>query len=165
MRRFSLLELMTSLAVLSILAAIALPQVYTMQLRARHAERPVNVEGIKDALLAYDVASDWDYISQTHTASAIPTVPLKQPQPWSTGTGDAWEYLDWRPDGDVYCSYGWHTRTDPELVVSVRCDVDGDGDRYWEIHHSHPQSIDPTWFVENGMHYCTSPFRMGGDCW
>ena len=51
---FSLVELMIVVAIIGILAAIAIPNFITMQLKAKRSELPGNVDGIKTAELSYD---------------------------------------------------------------------------------------------------------------
>ena len=61
---FTLVELMIVVAIIGILAAIAIPNFVAMQYRAKRAEVPANVDGIKTAEIAYDAAFD-KYIQQT----------------------------------------------------------------------------------------------------
>ena len=55
---FTLVELMIVVAIIGILAAIAIPNFVDMQYRAKRAEVPGNVDGIKTAQIAYDAAFD-----------------------------------------------------------------------------------------------------------
>ena len=55
---FTLVELMIVVAIIGILAAIAIPNFVDMQYRAKRAEVPSNVDGIKTAQIAYDAAFD-----------------------------------------------------------------------------------------------------------
>ena len=63
---FTLVELMIVVAIIGILAAIAIPNFVAMQYRAKRAEVPSNVDGIKTAQLAYDAAR----------AARVPLPPL-----------------------------------------------------------------------------------------
>ena len=55
---FTLVELMIVVAIIGILAAIAIPNFVEMQYRAKRAELPANVDGIKTAEMGYDAAFD-----------------------------------------------------------------------------------------------------------
>lgn len=171
MNRFSLLELMTVLAVASVLAALAMPQLFHAQRRAKHAEVKTTVPSLEEALLAYDMAYDWDYSTQTYDGDFNPALsasfPGKAAMPWDHTRADGWSFLEWAPDGDVYCAYDWFTQTSPALNIQVICDVDGDTDAWWESWIYLPQDPNPSWqpmFAQG--HRCTNPMRYGtNDCW
>ena len=61
---FTLVELMIVVAIIGILAAIAIPNFVDMQYRAKRAEVPSNVDGIKTAELAYEASFD-QFVAQT----------------------------------------------------------------------------------------------------
>ena len=112
------------IGVFGVLAAIAIPNFVAMQLKAKRAEVPANVDGIKMAELSYDAAFD-GFV-------AVPAEPRgpasvgKEPKAWES-TGD-WSRLGWTPDEPVRGSY-WVDVTPGGFTVHGVCDVDGDGER------------------------------------
>jgi type IV pilus assembly protein PilA len=119
---FSLVELMIVVAIIGILAAIAIPNFITMQLKAKRSELPGNVDGIKTAELAYDAAFD-SYV----TAPANPSgTPGKNFMNWSESDA-SWTTLGWRPDGQVRGQYAT-THGNTNFTVTASSDVDGSGD-------------------------------------
>ena len=119
---FTLVELMIVVAIIGILAAIAIPNFVAMQYRAKRAEVPSNVDGIKTAEMGYDAAFD-EYIEQT---SAVPSsTPDKTQKAWTTGT--AFDTLGWSPDGKVRGTYQVEESNSTDFMVTGICDVDGDG--------------------------------------
>ena len=119
---FTLVELMIVVAIIGILAAIAIPNFVAMQYRAKRAEVPSNVDGIKTAELAYDAAFD-TFITQS---SFIPSATVGKTQvQWSAGS--AFDTLGWSPDGDVRGGYKVSTTSATDFRVTGICDVDGDG--------------------------------------
>ena len=120
---FTLVELMIVVAIIGILAAIAIPNFVDMQYRAKRAEIPSNVDGIKTAELAYEASFD-AFVAET--SEQPNSSPNKQQRSWNTGSN--FDTLGWSPDGDVRGSYG--VKTDiTEFKTWGRCDVDGDGNR------------------------------------
>jgi type IV pilus assembly protein PilA len=117
---------MIVVAIIGILAAIAIPNFVDMQYRAKRAEVPSNVDGIKTAELAYEASFD------QFVASVLPhprTTVDKQQVAWSTGSG--FDTLGWGPDGNVRGMYGVMT-SPTDFLISGMCDVDGDGSMsYW----------------------------------
>ncbi len=117
---FSLVELMIVVAIIGILAAIAIPNFVSMQLKSKRSEVGPNVDGIKTAELAYDAAFD-GYITATANPSSTPN---KTQRMW-TSTG-SWVTLGWAPDGEVRGSYAV-TESTTDFLVTGSCDVDADG--------------------------------------
>jgi type IV pilus assembly protein PilA len=118
---FTLVELMIVVAIIGILAAIAVPSFVKMQWRAKRAEVPSNVDGVKTAQLAYDAGYD-QFIIQ---AALHPTTTAgKSTRSWPTGSN--FDTLGWTPDGDVRGQYKVSTTSTTDFLVTGRSDVDGD---------------------------------------
>lgn len=118
---FTLVELMIVVAIIGILAAIAIPNFVAMQYRAKRAEVPSNVDGIKTAELGYDAAFD-KFIEQT---TPVPSGAVgKAQRPWTSGT--AFQTLGWSPDGDVRGAYTVATTSSTDFKVTGVSNVDGD---------------------------------------
>lgn len=123
--RFSLVELMTVIAIIAVLAAIAVPQFYLYQLDAKAAELVANTQSLLEAELAYNSAHDTFVI--TEPAFYPDATPGKTTRPWVANPLDA---IGWAPDGDVYGSYT--TAIVPvtggeAITIQAMTDLDVDG--------------------------------------
>lgn len=121
---FSMVELMIVVAILSILAAIAVPNFQTMVLKARKAEATPNLRGIGDASVAYYAAN-----SAWVTGASNPGNPIgKNLQAWKP-TMAGWVDLGYRPDGMVRCTYVVKPfGSDSYARADAFCDVDDNND-------------------------------------
>lgn len=124
---FSLVELMIVVAILGILAAIAVPNFQTMQLKAKRAEALVVMRGIGDAEVAYQATSG----AWIEAASNPGTSLTKVARAWNTSKA-GWSSLGFRPDGDVRCNYraqcqgGACNAGGSYVRVWATCDIDDD---------------------------------------
>jgi type II secretory pathway pseudopilin PulG len=130
--------------VVGMLAAIAIPNFLTMQRKAKRAEVPGNVEGLKAAELAYDAAYD-RYVpcgSREEAEGAVGKELRDAPEFRVSG---CWQQLGWRPDGPIRGAY-WVEVTDSgdgteTFTVHGIADVDGDGEF---VHYTATQTTNAT---------------------
>ncbi len=123
-RGFTIIEVMILLAIFGILAAIAVPNFVEMQYRAKRAEVPSNLDGIKTALLAYESA--YGHLIE-ETMPQPDGLPGKHLRPWRSGSN--FDAIGWHPGGDVRGSYSITAVKPDDFVIQGFCDVDGDGQK------------------------------------
>ncbi len=128
---FTLIELMIVVAIIGILAAIAIPNFLAMQLRAKRAELPSNLDGIRTAEKAYH--AEWDTFT---AAAATPgTAPQRNQVAFAGGGLTAFQNLGWTADGKVRGQYtvgsitaGGTLATD-DFTATATSDIDADSTR------------------------------------
>ena len=82
---FTLIELMIVVAIIGILAAIAIPNFLTYQLKSRQAEAKTNLQAIKTSEVAFQ-AERGCYVGMTGEGVAVPAGGTKtDPFPWGVG--------------------------------------------------------------------------------
>lgn len=112
--------------VVGILAAIAIPNFIEYQLRAKRAELPMSVDGIKTAQLAYDAAFD-TFLAIPEPVPLDPLMLGDRAVDWPDGT--KFDELGWSPYGQVRGTYWVEVSADgTDFTVHGLCDIDGDGD-------------------------------------
>lgn len=126
---FTLVELMITVAVIGILAAIAIPQYQHFLFRSRRAELPLNVDAIRTVELSYQLV--WGAFTSCALAPSPIPGRVQEPFPATPTTDFDWNLLGWVPDGKVYGQY--------EVVANANvgetagfdangyADIDGDG--------------------------------------
>lgn len=124
---FTLIELMIVVAIIGILAAIAIPNFLAMQLRAKRAELPSNLDGIRTAQKAYH--AEWNHFT---SASVVPaTQPTREQVTFSGGGFNSFDLLGWAADGKVRGQYSTagitsSSAASDDFTASATSDVDGD---------------------------------------
>ncbi len=135
---FTLVELMIVVAIIGILAAIAIPNFVDMQYRAKRAEVPPNVDGIKTAQIAYDAAFD----TYKGAATAPSTTVNKLTRAWNYPAD--FVALGWEPSGELRGAYTTSLVGTTNFLVEGWCDVDADGnDATYTATKSISATLDP----------------------
>lgn len=126
-RGFSMIEVMVVLSITLIIVAIAIPNILEMQKKAKRAELPVNIAGIRTAETAYNLSFD-EHLE-------LPLMPRaddaldKNAVPWDTAE-PSWRKIGFVPDGLVRGNYqvGLSQVDHPDdlFLITARCDVDDD---------------------------------------
>ena len=131
--------------VTGILAAIAIPNFIAYQLRAKRAELPMNVEGIRTAQIAYEAVFD----TYLPVPDPVPLDPLMVgPQAVSWPAGTPFDDLGWEPSGTVRGTYWVEVTPDgSDFTVHTVADLDGDGIscRYMATRHERAAMISESW--------------------
>ena len=111
--------------VIGILAAIAIPNFVKMQLRAKRAEAPACVDGIRSAEMAYFAVFD-RYLPVSEPAPRALDELGESPVAWPEGT--VFDELGWAPDALVRGTY-WVDVSADGADFEVHGSIDADGDR------------------------------------
>jgi type IV pilus assembly protein PilA len=99
---FTLIELMIVVAIIGILAAIAIPNFLTYQLKSRQAEAKTNLQAIKTSEIAFQ-AERGCYIGITAAGVVVPAPALKTaPFTWGAGAVATVPALGWCVAGGTF---------------------------------------------------------------
>jgi type IV pilus assembly protein PilA len=159
---FTLVELMIVVAIISLLAAIAIPNFIRYQARSRRSEAYANLAGMARAQKS--LRAERDIFMDSGTSYPDPAMyggaangfPGTKKMPWDGASQAAFGQSGWAPEGDVFYSYGSFTSSLAGGTVAGCCatcwtavaygDVDGDG-MVTTIHYVHAPAgvacIDP----------------------
>ena len=148
---FTLMELMITVGLIGVLAAIAIPSFISYQARSRRSEAYTNLSALARAQKAYQAEND--AFVDTLEVGAEPTVPVlfDYPQfgtgkmPWDADAKALSDQLGWKPEGQVFYSYDVKTGQGPIgcpcdlcFTATAHGDVDGDGG-VGALMYVHPQ--------------------------
>ncbi len=123
----------TGVVCIGCLATIAIPNFIEMQNRAKRAEIPANIDGIKTAERGYDAAFD-EFVPCALAPRAMQALD-SEPVDWNDP--EDFNRLGWAPDGQVRGSYqvivtppsdrSAYARAGADFTVHGYGDIDGDG--------------------------------------
>lgn len=132
---FSLVELLITVAIIGILAAIGVPAWHVSQLRAKRAEIPPNVQAIRVAEQGYYSAFD-TYVAETawYPSDLAYGETDKQNEAWpDPDSAGGFSTIGWTPYGAVRGAYSIPDGDNDSFEVQGLSNVDGDGEAalYW----------------------------------
>jgi type IV pilus assembly protein PilA len=107
-RGFTLIELMITASLIGVLAAIAIPNFMSYQLRTKRSEAMTNLAGIGTTQTAF-----YSNAGVYYPAVPMPgSIPIPNPRAWTASADAVFAGLGWRPEGHVYFDYDTHTDID-----------------------------------------------------
>jgi type IV pilus assembly protein PilA len=134
-RGYTLTELMITVALIGVLAAVAIPNFVKYQARTRRSEGFTHVAGIARAYKGY-YAEAGEYPDTLATTGSMPSLPDRVPpgttkMQWDADTENFFKIVGWRPDGAIYYTYeiesdcGSGCGPDNCFTITAHGDVDG----------------------------------------
>lgn len=134
-RGFTLIELVISVAIIGVLAAIAIPAFSLYQMRSKRSEAYTNLEGIRKVQISY-FAEFGSYVDSVPS----PRISMNGDKQNWLGEGDhrfyfgpagtGFEALGWVPEGATYFDYDTYAvvgADGPYFTSAAYGDVDNDG--------------------------------------
>lgn len=130
---FTILELMISVAILGLLAAVAIPNFLSYQATSRRSEAFSNVASIANMETTYFSERDAFFNTDNWYPAPPSGVLGLNRMTWDASAQSSFQALGWAPEGQVFYGYEVNTPANPGCACSV-CftasaygDVDGDG--------------------------------------
>lgn len=125
---FTLVELMIVVAIIGILAAIAIPNFLTYQMKSKTSEAKSNLGAIKTSQESYRAENDVYLLCAGYPA----TLPGATKAAWTPVAGHGFIKIGYAPAGNVYYSYGVNARpygaaVTPAYVAFAQGDLDVNG--------------------------------------
>ena len=127
-RGFTLIELVISITIIGLIAALALPGLSGAVVRTKQGEREVMMNAIIQAV--NDYASTHGGQLPGGATPDLPRNPDHMPdgsrQSFSPGVGH-WAELGWTPEGPLYYRYDVTSPAPDTVVVTAQADLDRNG--------------------------------------
>ena len=164
---FTMVELMITVVLIGILAAIAIPNFLTYQAKSRRAEAFGNVTAIATSEISYKAETD-HYVDTGAFPDWAPYGGLgTHKMTWDAASMAEYSVLGWSPEGAVAYSYEVNAGGSPGCTCSscftatAHGDVDGDGSR-GAVMYVYPEDS-PGGLTEcpSGMFAYGTPLRRG----
>jgi type IV pilus assembly protein PilA len=164
---FTMVELMITVALVGILAAVAIPQFIAYQAKSRRAEAYANVVAIATSEVAYYAESD-TFVD----AGAFPDWDLygglgTHKMTWDADSVAEYALLGWGPEGEVAYSYEVNAGGSPGctcdncFTATAHGDVDADGGR-GAVMYVYPEEAGGVMLeCPSGMFAYGTPLRRG----
>ncbi len=143
-RGFTILELMVSVAIVGILAAVAIPSFRTYQWKAKRSEAYMNLAALANSQKAFHALHDnFVGVAPAEPGNTLANVPGETARD-SSSLSTAFAEIGWEAEGEVYFDYDTNT-----LGVACACakcftataygDIDGDNSQS-AIMYVHPDN-------------------------
>lgn len=141
----TLISMSVVLVVVGYFGWIAVTNFVSMGMRAKLAEVPHNLEGIRTAEFAHHAQH-----GEFRSAGVCPQKsPGGQQSAWEGACTDVFKTLGWTPEGGVRCQYMAQAipgeKGAADFKLTAQCDVDGDGivSIFEASRHNPPKRITP----------------------
>ena len=165
---FTLVELMITVVLIGILAAIAIPNFLAYQAKSRRAEAYANVVAIATSELSFRAEAD-AYIDAGAFPDWTPYGGLgTHKMTWDAASVAEYSQLGWQPEGEVAYSYEVNAGGSADCNTCTLCftatahgDVDGDGSRAAVMYVYPEETAGGIAECPSGMFGYGTPLRRG----